>query len=43
MKHGRYGGSKHKEPEQVDHIRLAHEKGIGRMDIENLDVKRIEV
>ena len=34
---------KRKEPKQVDHIRLAHEKGIGRMDIENLNVKQIEV
>lgn len=36
-------GGKRKEPKQVDHIRLAHEKGIGRMDIENLNVKQIEV
>ena len=34
---------KRKEPRQVDHIRLAHEKGIGRMDVENLNVKQIEV
>ena len=36
-------GGKRKEPNQVNHISLAHEKGIGRMDIENLNVKQIEV
>ena len=30
------------EPRQVQHIRLAHEQGLGRMDIENLVVSRIE-
>lgn len=34
---------KRKEPRQVKHIRLAHEKGLGRMDIENLSVRQIEV
>jgi len=34
---------KRKEPGQVAHIRLAHEEGLGRMDIEHLNVKRIEV
>ncbi len=34
---------KRKEPKQVKHIRLAHEKGLGRMDVENLNVKTIEV
>ena len=29
------------EPRQVKHIKLAHEKGLGRMDIENLNVKQI--
>ncbi len=27
-------------PEQVKHVRLAHERGLGRMDIENLTVKK---
>jgi len=36
-------GGKRKEPKKVDHIRLAHEKGLGRMDIENLNVKQVEV
>jgi hypothetical protein len=31
------------EPRQVPHIRLAHERGLGRMDIENLRVQRLEV
>lgn len=30
------------EPRQVDHIRIAHERGLGRMDVENLHVKHIE-
>jgi len=29
------------KPHQVKHIRLAHERGLGRMDIENLTVKRV--
>lgn len=29
------------EPRQVRHIRLAHERGLGRMDIENLSVKSV--
>ena len=29
-------------PRQVKHIRLAHERGLGRMDVENLDVRRME-
>jgi len=28
-------------PRQVKHIALAHERGLGRMDVENLDVRRI--
>ena len=36
-------GGLHMEPKQVAHIRLAHEKGIGRMDIENFNVKMVEV
>lgn len=28
-------------PNQVKHIRLAHERGLGRMDIENLNVKEL--
>ncbi len=28
------------EPRQVKHIRIAHERGLGRMDVENLQVKR---
>ncbi len=28
-------------PDQVKHVRLAHQRGLGRMDIENLDVKEI--
>jgi len=31
------------QPRQVAHIRLAHERGLGRMDIENLQTKRISV
>ena len=31
------------KPEQIRHIRLAHEKGLGRMDIENLVVKQTAV
>lgn len=31
------------KPRQVDHIRLAHDRGLGRMDVENLNAKRIEV
>jgi uncharacterized protein (DUF362 family) len=27
------------EPRQIKHIRLAHERGLGRMDVENLKVK----
>ncbi len=27
-------------PDQVKHVRLAHERGLGRMDIENLTVKK---
>ncbi|MEH0020180.1 MAG: DUF362 domain-containing protein [Desulfobacter sp.] len=30
-------------PRQIKHIRYAHEQGLGRMDIENLSVKRIDV
>ncbi len=29
-------------PDQVRHVRLAHQRGLGRMDIENLDVKETE-
>lgn len=31
------------EPKQVKHIKIAHEEGLGRMDVENLNIKRIEV
>ncbi|MCP3899337.1 MAG: DUF362 domain-containing protein, partial [Desulfobacteraceae bacterium] len=31
------------EPKQVKHIKIAHEEGLGRMDIENLNVKEISV
>jgi uncharacterized protein (DUF362 family) len=31
------------QPGQVGHIRLAHERGLGRMDIENLVTRRIAV
>ncbi len=30
-------------PEKVRHIRIAHERGLGRMDVENLEVKHITV
>lgn len=30
-------------PNQVKHIRLAHERGLGRMDVENLTVRKIAV
>ena len=32
---------RHFQPSQVGHIRLAHERGIGRMDVENLKVERL--
>ena len=31
------------KPRQVEHIRLAHERGLGRMDLENLNIKKIIV
>jgi uncharacterized protein (DUF362 family) len=31
------------QPRQVEHIRLAHERGLGRMDIENLNTRRVTV
>ena len=31
------------KPAQVNHIRLAHKRGLGRMDIENLDTRRLSV
>lgn len=31
------------KPSQVGHIRLAHERGLGRMDIDNLDCRRVAV
>jgi len=31
------------EPGQIKHIRLAHQRGLGRMDIQNLSIKRITV
>lgn len=31
------------EPGQIKHIRLAHQRGLGRMDIQNLAVKRMAV
>jgi len=31
------------EPRQVKHIKIAHEQGLGRMDVENLNVKEISV
>ena len=31
------------EPRQVGHIRIAHERGLGRMDIENLVTRRVTV
>lgn len=30
-------------PRQVKHIRLAHERGLGRMDVENLSVRQVEI
>ncbi|MDM8525300.1 DUF362 domain-containing protein [Desulfococcaceae bacterium HSG8] len=35
-------GKKYK-PEQVRHIREAHERGLGRMDLENLKIKTVSV
>ena len=35
-------GRKH-QPRQVRHIRLAHEQGVGRMDVENLNVKTVSL
>ncbi len=34
---------KHFEPRQVKHIALAHKRGLGRMDVENLDVRRVSL
>ncbi len=31
------------KPHNVKHIRIAHERGLGRMDIEKLHVKKIQV
>jgi uncharacterized protein (DUF362 family) len=31
------------KPSQVNHIRLAHKRGLGRMDIENLNTRRLSV
>jgi len=31
------------QPRQVKHIELAHQRSLGRMDIENLMVKRVQV
>jgi uncharacterized protein (DUF362 family) len=31
------------KPSQVNHIRLAHKRGLGRMDIENLDTRRLTI
>ncbi len=31
------------KPAQVNHIRLAHQRGLGRMDIENLNIRRVSV
>ena len=31
------------KPGQVNHIRLAHKRGLGRMDIENLNTRRVSV
>lgn len=28
-------------PDKVKHIRIAHERGLGRMDVENLDVRKV--
>lgn len=30
-------------PRQVDHIRMAHERGLGRMDLAKLHIKRIKI
>lgn len=38
----KWGGRKYK-PHQVPYIREAHERGLGRMDIQNLNIKEIEV
>lgn len=31
------------QPRQVGHIRIAHERGLGRMDVENLNIRRVTV
>jgi uncharacterized protein (DUF362 family) len=31
------------QPRQVTHIRLAHERGLGRMDVENMIIRRVAV
>lgn len=31
------------KPSQVQHIRQAHERGLGRMDIENMNIKKMEL
>jgi hypothetical protein len=30
-------------PEKVEHIRIAHELGLGRMDVDNLNVRQVVV
>jgi hypothetical protein len=37
---GTWYGKKFK-PRQVKHIMMAHERGLGRMDVENLVVKEV--
>ena len=36
-------GGKRIHPKQVKHIRLAYENGLGRMDVEKLSVKQVEI
>jgi uncharacterized protein (DUF362 family) len=31
------------QPRNVKHIRIAHERGLGRMDVENLRLKQVQV
>ena len=39
---GEWYGQKFR-PGQVAHIRMAHERGLGRMDVENLSVKKVRL
>jgi len=29
-------------PDQVEHIKIAHERGLGRMDLDNLEIQTVD-